>query len=259
MCIEYTSLKACLKDPFPLPYIDQVVDLTARCKLLSFLDAYLGYHQIPLAKVDQPTTTFITPFGCFCYVKMQFGLKNAGATYQQCMQSCFDGQTGHNLEVYVDDIVVKTRQSSSLIADLEEKFTNLRRFNNRLNIEKCTFGVPRIKLLGYTITKRGIEVNPNKISDITEIDQVRDVKDIQHLKGCLVALSHFVSRLGERGLPLYKLLKKFNSFHWMDKTQRALDDLQTLISKPSVLASPEPGEILLLFVTAPPRSSALHW
>jgi hypothetical protein len=95
---------------------------------------------------------FIIPFRCFCYIKMPFELKNAGATYQRCMQSCFKGQTGRNLEVYVDDNVMKTRQSSSLIADLEETFINLMRFNIKLNLEKCIFGVPQGKLLGYIIT-----------------------------------------------------------------------------------------------------------
>jgi hypothetical protein len=84
------------------------MDLTVRCELLSFLDAYSGYHHIPLSEADQPATTFMTPFGCFCSVKMMFRLKNVGATYQQSMQSCFEGQISHNLEVYVDDIVVKT-------------------------------------------------------------------------------------------------------------------------------------------------------
>jgi hypothetical protein len=180
MCVDYTSLsKACPKDPFPLPHIDQVVDLTIRCKLLSFLDAYSSYHQIPFAEADQPATTFITPFGCFCYVKMPFELKNTRVTYHWCMQSCFEGQIRYNLEVYVDDIIIKTRQSSSLIADLEETFTNVRRFNIRLNPEKCTFGVPWGKLLGYIITKRGIEANPDKISAIAEIDQFKNVKDVQ--------------------------------------------------------------------------------
>jgi hypothetical protein len=82
MCVDYTSMnKACTKDPFPLPCIDKVVDLTTRCELVSFLDAYSGYHQIPLAEADQPATTFITPFDYFCYVKLPFRLKNAGATY----------------------------------------------------------------------------------------------------------------------------------------------------------------------------------
>jgi hypothetical protein len=127
------------------------------------------------------------------------------------MRSYFKEQTGHNLEVYVNNIVVKSRQSNSLIADLEETFANLRRFNIRLNPKKCTFGVPRSMLLRYTITKRGIEANPNKISTITEIDQVRE--DVQRLMGCLTTLNHFMSRLGERGLPWYKLLKRSNSFH----------------------------------------------
>jgi hypothetical protein len=143
ICVDYTSLnKACPKDLFPLPQIDQVVHLTSGCKLLSFLDIYSGYHQIPLAKVYKPTTTFITPFSCFCYMKMTFGLKNVGATYQLCMQYCFRGQIGCKLEVYVDNIIMKSQKSSNLIADLEETFNNLRRFNNKLNLEKCTFRVP---------------------------------------------------------------------------------------------------------------------
>jgi hypothetical protein len=95
------------------------------------------------------------------------------------MQSCFKGQIGHNLEVYIDDIIVKTRQIDSLTLGLEETFSNLWCFNIRLNPEKCTFGVPRGKLLGYITTKRGIEVNPDKISAITKISQVRNVKEVQ--------------------------------------------------------------------------------
>jgi hypothetical protein len=110
--------------------------------------------------------------------------------------------------------------------------------------------VPRGKLLGYIITQRGIEASPDKISAIAEIGQIKNVKDVQQLMGCLAAPSQFVSRLGERGLPLYKLLMKSNSFCWTDETQQDLDDLKALISKPLVLASPEPGETLLLYVSA---------
>jgi hypothetical protein len=112
----------------------------------------LGYHQIPLAKADHPTTTFIT----------SFGQKNTGATYQRCMQFYFEGQIGRNLEVYVDDIVMKSWQSNTLITDLEETFNNVKCYNIELNPEKCTFGVPRGKLLGYIITEHGIKTNPKK-------------------------------------------------------------------------------------------------
>jgi hypothetical protein len=103
-----------------------------------------------------------------------------------------------------------------------------------LNTKKCTFGVTWGKLLGYIINERGIEANPNKILAITEIGQVRNVKDIQRLIGCLTALSHFVSRLGEDGLALYKLLKKSDYFRCMDEMQKALDELKALTSKPPV-------------------------
>jgi hypothetical protein len=136
------------------------------------------------------------------------------------------------------------------IADLQKTFNNLRRFNIKWNPEKCTFGVPLGKLLEYIMTERGIKANPDKISAIAEMGQVRNVKGIQRLMGCLMALSCFVSRLGERGLPPYKLLKKSYSFHWTDDTQKALDDLKALISKPPVLASLEPGDTLVLYVVA---------
>jgi hypothetical protein len=134
-------------------------------------------------------------------MKMPFRQKNTGATYQWCMHFCFKGQIGRNLEVYVDDIVIKTRQSNSLITDLEETFANLRHFNIKLNPERCTFGVPRGKLLWYIIPKRGNKANPNKTLAIMEIDQVRNVKDVQWLMGCLTTLSSFVSWLGEHELP----------------------------------------------------------
>ena len=108
MCVDYTDLnKACLKDPFPLPCIDQVVDSTSGCETLCFLDAYSGYHQITMKESDQLATSFITPFESFCYVTIPFGLKNMGATYQCCMLKCFEDLIGQTVEAYVDDIVVK--------------------------------------------------------------------------------------------------------------------------------------------------------
>ncbi|KAK1615192.1 hypothetical protein QYE76_020709 [Lolium multiflorum] len=131
MCIDYTGLnKHCPKDHFPLPRIDQIVDSTAGCDRLSFLDAYSGYNQIKLKKEDQELTAFITPHGVFCYNVMTFGLKNAGATYQRCMQACLGEQIGRNIEVYIDDIVVKTKHTATLVDDLRETFDNLDRASN---------------------------------------------------------------------------------------------------------------------------------
>src|SRR3954468_23740023 len=95
MCIDYTNLnKACPKYPFPLPRIDQVIDSTAGCELLSFVDAYSGFHHIPLNLANQIKTAFITPYGAYCYRTMTFGMRNAGATYQRCMKKCLHDQIG---------------------------------------------------------------------------------------------------------------------------------------------------------------------
>jgi hypothetical protein len=111
MCVDFTALnKCCPKDHFPLPRIDQIVDSTAGCARLSFLDAYSGYHQIRMKEEDEEKTAFITPLGVYCYTTMPFGLKNAGATYQRMMQDCLKKQIGRNVQVYVDDIVITTRE-----------------------------------------------------------------------------------------------------------------------------------------------------
>ena len=116
MCVDYTDLnKHYPKDPFGLPRIDEVVDSTAGCELLSFLDYYSGYHQISLKEDDQIKTSFIMPFGAYCYTTMSFGLKNVGATYQRAIQTCLDQQIGRNIEAYIDDVVVKSKTADSLI------------------------------------------------------------------------------------------------------------------------------------------------
>ena len=127
MCVDYTDLnKHCPKDPFGLPRIDEVVDSTSGCELLSFLDCYSGYHQIALKEEDQEKTSFITPFGAYCYTTMSFGLRNAGATYQRAIQACLENLIPDTVQAYVDDVVVKTKLVDHLINDLEKTFKALR-------------------------------------------------------------------------------------------------------------------------------------
>jgi hypothetical protein len=150
---------------------------------------------------DQLATLFITPYGLYCYVTMPFGLKNAGATYQRCMQQCFADQIDQldqpnqvdqpkpTIAIYVDDIVVKTAQACDLIANLAATFTNLRRFNIKLNPDKCVFRVLKGKLLGYIVFERGIEANPEKITAISNMGPICNIKGVQRLTGYLAALS----------------------------------------------------------------------
>ena len=118
-CVDYTNLNnACPKDSFPLPRIDQIVDSTSRQGMLSFLDDFSGYHQIPMSPDDEEKTAFITPHDLYCYKVMPFGLKNAGATYQRLMTKIFKPLIGHSVEVYIDDIVVKSKTREQHILHL---------------------------------------------------------------------------------------------------------------------------------------------
>jgi hypothetical protein len=247
LCVDYTGLnKACSKVPYPLPHIDQTVDSTAGCETLSFLDA----HQIRMKESDQLATSFITPFGMYCYVTMPFGLRNAGATYQRCMNHVFREHIGRTVEAYVDDIIVKTRKASDLLSDLETTFKCLKAKGVKLNPEKCVFGVPRGMLLGFIVSERGIEANPKKIVAITNMGPIKDLKGVQRVMGCLAALSRFISRLGERGLPLYRLLRKTECFTWTPETEEALGNLKALLTNAPILVPPAAGEALLIYVAA---------
>jgi hypothetical protein len=255
MYVDYTSLsKACPKVPFPLPRIDQIVDSTAGCELLCFLDAYSRYHQIKMKEFDQLATSFIMSFGMFCYVTMPFGLRNAGATYQRCMQHVFGDHIGRTTEPYVDDIVVKTRKVDNLVSDLRVAFDCLRANRVKLNPEKCVFGVPRRMLLGYIVSQRGIEPNPEKVVALERMGPIRNLKGVQKVLGCLAALSRFISRRGEKGLPLYRLLKKHERFSWTVEAQKALDKLNATLTHAPILTPPRTAS---LCTSTPPQP--LRW
>jgi hypothetical protein len=153
---------------------------------------------------------------------MSFGLKNAGATYQRAIKACFERQLNKNVEAYVDGVVVKTRNSEMLIADLEETFASLRDYCWKLHPNKCVFGVLSGKLLGFIISHRGIEANPEKISAITSMKAPMCNKDVQKLTGCMAALNRFISKLGKRGLPFFKLLKHQEKFAWTPEADQDL-------------------------------------
>ena len=151
------------------------------------------------------------PFGAYCYT-ISFGLKNIGATYQRAIQMCLDQQISRNIEAYIDDVVIKSKAADNLITDLEETFTNLKRYRWKLNPSKCIFGVPSGILLGYIVSARGVESNPDKVFAITNMKRPTSIKYIQKLTGCMAALNRFISCLSEKGLPFFKLLKASEHF-----------------------------------------------
>ena len=152
------------------------------------------------------------PFGTYYYMTMSFGLKNEGATYQRAIQRCLKDQIEKNVEAYVDDVVVKSRTANTLIIDLTEVFKALNVYRWKLNPTKCIFGVLSGILLGNIVSHRGIEANPEKIVAVTNMKPPTYIKDVHKLIGCMAALSRFISHLGEKGLPFFKLLKAQEKF-----------------------------------------------
>ncbi|XP_072060402.1 uncharacterized protein [Arachis hypogaea] len=202
-----------------------------------------------LANVVMNKTAFITDFGNYCYKVMPFGLKNAGATYQRLMDKVFAKQIGRNIEVYVDDMVAKTKVGDDHIIDLTEIFGQVRQYNMRLNPEKCAFAVQGGKFLGFLLTCRGIEANPDKCRAVLDMTSPKTIKEVQRLTGRLAALSRFVPCLASISIPFFQTIKKKNKFEWNDDCEKAFSKLKTTLSQPPILQKPLQGEDLFLYLS----------
>ena len=184
--------KACPKDHFPLPKIDQLVDATIGYQRLSFLDTCSGYNQIPMHSEDEEKTSFITPRGLFVYKVMPFGLKNFGSTYQRFITKIFAGLLGSIVEAYIYDTVAKNWRTEDHIADLETVFYVLRNYNMKLNSSMYFWGSLG-NFLGHIVSQKGIETNPAQSKALLETTEPKTAKEIQVLTGRIAALNRFIS------------------------------------------------------------------
>ena len=200
-----------------MPRINQLVDAMVGHPRMSFLDAFQGYHQIPLAFDDQEKTTFVTPVGNYHYKVMLFGLKNVGVTYQRMMTRMFEPQLGKNIEIYIDDMVMKSKEESERIKDLGNIFAILREHKLQLNASKCSFGIESGKFLGYMVTHWGIEVNLDQIKAIDNLQPPRNPKEVQRLTGMTASLNRFISQSVDRCRPFFQLLNKWKGFQWTEE------------------------------------------
>jgi hypothetical protein len=253
MCIDFSSLnKACPKDNFPLPRIDKIVDSVAGCEVMSLLDCLSGYHQIYMKEDDKASTSFITPFGTYCFIRMPEGLNNAGSTFSHLTKMVLESQVGRNIFTYVDDIVVASKNKEDHLADLAETFANMRDARLRLNPEKCVFGVRQGKILGYLVSHRGIEANPTKIQAIINMTPPQSTRDVQRLTGRLAALNIFISKSAERSLPFHKTLRCAKDFAWGPEQAAAFASLKQHLSDLAILTSLDPLLPLMLYIAASP-------
>ncbi|GKC44022.1 reverse transcriptase domain-containing protein, partial [Tanacetum coccineum] len=256
MCVNFMDLnKACPQVCYPLLEIDWNVESLCGYPFKCFLDAYKGYHQIQMAKSDEEKTAFHTRQGVNCYTKMPFGLKNAGVTYQRPVDKAFDSQVGRNIEVYVDDLVIKSHTEAEMLRDIDETFRTLRKINMKLNPKKCAFGAVEGMFLGYIITPEGIKPCPSKTEAVLQISSPLTIKEVQSLNGKLASLNRFLSKSAETSLPLFKTLKKCikkSDFHWTPEAEQAFKQLKQHLSKLPLLVAPKPKEELIVYLSASP-------
>ncbi|GJV86361.1 reverse transcriptase domain-containing protein [Tanacetum coccineum] len=254
MCVDFKDLnKACPQDGYPLSEIDWKVESLCKYPFKCFLDAYKGYHQIKMAEEDEEKTTFITSQGIFCYTKMSFGLKNAGATYQRLVDRAFQKQIGRNLEVYVDDLVIKSHTEEEIIRDIAETFKTLRQINMKLNPKKCTFRMQEGMFLGYKVNAEGLKVCPDKADAVLSLPSPGCLKDVQKLNGKLASLNRFLSKSAEKSLPFFKTLKKCtkkSDFQWTQEAEVAFKQMKKLIAELPMLTAPKEKEELIMYLAA---------
>ncbi|CAA0833885.1 Unknown protein, partial [Striga hermonthica] len=249
LCIDFFDLnKACPKDSYPLPHIDYMVDATSGHELMSFMDAYSGYNQIPMHPDDEEHTSFYSARGLYCYTMMSFGLKNAGATYQRLVNKMFASLIGVSMEVYVDDMLVKSVYVSDHVNDLNKMFSILRDYSMKLNPKKCTFGVGSGIFLGYIVSQHGIDANPENIQAVHDLQPPTSIKGVQSLTCKLAALSRFLSKSPDWCKPFFNAIKKNRKFEWTPDCQKALEAIKETLCRAPMMQRPRPGETLYLYL-----------
>ncbi|GJU05116.1 reverse transcriptase domain-containing protein [Tanacetum coccineum] len=254
MCVDFTDLnKACQQDCYPLPKIDWKVESLCGYPFKYFLNAYKGYHQIHMVESDEEKTDFHTSHGVYCYIKMPFDLKNAGATYQRLVEKAFNSQVGRNIEVYVDDLVIKSHTEAEMLRDIDETFRTLRKINMKLNPKKCTFGAVEGMFMVYMNSPEGIKSCPDKTEAVLQLPSPRTIKEVQSLNEKLASWNRFLSKSAEKSLSLFITLKKCikkSDFHWNPDVEQAFKQLKQHLSELPLLVAPKPKEELIVYLFA---------
>ena len=199
-------------------------------------------------QLDEEKTAFVTPHGLYCYKVMSFGLKNDSATYQKLMTKIFKPLISRTMEVYINDIVVKSKTQSKHAQHLKKTFRLMRVYNMKLNPAKYTFGVSVGKFLGFMVTQRGIEVNPDQIKVVLEMFALSSKKELQCLTGHLTTLERFISCFTDKPRPFFLTLKGASAIDWTDEYGRAFNEVKHYLTQPPILSSPQSCEQFYMYL-----------
>jgi len=230
-------------DGYPMPVADLLVDAAARHRVISFMDGNAGYNQIFMAEEDISKTAFRCPghVGFFEWIVTTFGLKNAGATYQRAMNFIFHEFIGTLVEIYIDDVVVKSEDFAKHLADLRKILECTRKHGLKMNPNKCAFGVLAGQFLGFMVHQRGIEISRSSIDAINMVVAPADKTELQSLIGKINFIRSFISNLSGRIKAFSHLLKlkADQEFVWGAEQQLALDEIKKYLINPPVVVPPQ--------------------
>ena len=259
ICIDFRNLNlATPKDEYAMPLFDLLIDTAANHAILSFMDGHAGYNQIFIAEVDVHKTAFHCPgaLGTYEWLVMSFGLKNAGATYQRAMNAIFHDLIGTTVEVYIDDVVVKSKSRRTHLDDLRQAFLRIRRHHLKMNPAKYAFGVSADNFLGFLVHHRGIEIDENKARAILNAPPPTTKKQLQSLLGQINFLCRFIANSAGKMKAFSTLLKLKDSdkFEWREEHHAAFTQIEVFLTKPHVLVPPRRDKPLKLYISAAEES-----
>jgi hypothetical protein len=253
VCIDFRDLnRATPMDGYPMSVADLLVDVAAGHKVISFMDGSAGYNQIFMAIEDISKTAFrcTEHIGLFEWIAMTLGLKNAGATYQRAMNYIFPELIGKIVEIYIDDVVIKSLNHESHLEDVRKTLECTRKHGLKMNPNKCTFGVSASEFLGFLVHEGVIEVGKKSMKAIDEVVPPTNLKEVQSLLGKVNFVRRFISNLSQKVLPFSPLLriKKYQKFVWGDEQQKAFDEIKQYMKEPPVLVPPQLNKPFKLYV-----------
>jgi hypothetical protein len=248
VCIDFQDLnKACPKDNYPMPFIDQILDDCVGDEIFSFMDGFSSYNQIQIKLKDQHKTFFIFPWGTFAYRKMPFGLKNVGATFQRAMSYAFHDIT-RIVEAYLDDLTAYSKQRADHPSHLRAIFDRCRKYKIRLNPIKCNFCVVVGRLLRFIVSRNEIMVDPFKVEAILQLSLPHTVHQLQSLQGKTNFLRWFIANYAKITKGFMRLLKKEVPFYCDERAQRSFEALKKSLSTTPILSPPDYSKDFILYL-----------
>jgi hypothetical protein len=248
LCIDFRNLnKVSLKDNYPLPKMDHILQKVVGSSRTSLLDGFLGYNQVLVHSEDQEKTSFTTPWGTFMYVKMPFGLMNVGATFQRAMDISFVEELGNFIVIYLDDVIVYSQFDEEHLQHLRHVFEKCRKFRISLNPKKSLFRLEEGKLLGHIISKDGIKIDPSTIESIQKVEHPRNLKELQSFIGKINFLRIFIPNLAELLMNITNMLKKDAKIKWNTEAKQSFEQVKHALTQAPVLIIPDYSKDFYIF------------